>query len=47
MLNISALALSVFQKKKFFSVAMATRVLNGIKFFKHFLKVTTKRCRRR
>jgi hypothetical protein len=33
-----------FQKKKFFSVAMATRVLNGIKFFKQFLKVTTKKC---
>jgi hypothetical protein len=45
MQNILALALSVFKRRylKFFLlVAIATRVLHGIKFFEQFLKVTTK-----
>jgi hypothetical protein len=43
--NILVLALWFFKRRylKFFlSVAMATRVLHGIKFFEQVLKVTTK-----
>jgi hypothetical protein len=31
-----------FLKEVFLSVATATRVLHGIKFFEHFLKLSTK-----